>query len=234
MPPGAPTAPTRAVPPPPPPLQSRTGRVIKWGVAALLIAALGLGSWQLADTLLGRNNAGSGGNGSNQTQPKNNDTPQQPDPGKSLAIKHASVLGNSVKPETADKTIDGDPAPGWITPRYVNYAKFGNLETANDGSGIIVDLGSVQNVSGIDVDMWVAGQTAEVLAAPPEAANPGSVSAFTQPIVKLGRTEGKLQTTLDAPIRTRYVLIHITELPSEGTGGYRGGINEIKVLGQAG
>ncbi|MEV6727384.1 MULTISPECIES: protein kinase family protein [unclassified Streptomyces] len=229
---GAPTAAVRSVAPPPPPLQSRTGRVLKWGVAALLIAALGLGSWQLADTLLDRGKQGS--SGSNQTQPKNNESPKQPDPGKSLAIKNASVLGNSVKPEAVDKTIDGDPASGWITPRYVNYAKFGNLETANDGSGIIVDLGSVQDVSGIDVDMWVPGQTAEVLAAPPEAAPPGSVSAFTQPIVKLGRTEGKLQTTLDAPIRTRYVLIHITELPSDGTGGYRGGINEIKVLGPAG
>lgn len=43
---------TRPIVVPPPPLQSRTGRVLKWGVAALLIAALGLGSWQLADTLL--------------------------------------------------------------------------------------------------------------------------------------------------------------------------------------
>lgn len=218
-----------SVVPPPPPLQSRTGRALKWGVAALLIAALGLGSWQLADTLLDRNSGGT--NGPNHTQPEPDDAPKGPDPGKRLEIKHASVLGNSVKPELAEKTIDGDPASAWITPRYVNYAKFGNLEQDNDGSGIIVDLGKVQDVSGIEVDMYLAGQTAEVLAAAPDATNPGSIAGFTQHIVPSGRTERRLQTTLDAPIRTRYLLIHVSELPSDGTGGYRGGISEIKVLG---
>ncbi|MFC9293220.1 protein kinase family protein [Streptomyces sp. NPDC057011] len=228
-PPGTPPTPSLAVVPPPPPLNSRTGRALKWGVAALLIAALGLGSWQLADALLDHGTQGDGG--SSNTQPKDNDAPKEQKPGTNLPIKHVSVLGNSVKPELAEKTIDGDNASAWYTPRYVNYAKFGNLEQDNDGSGIIVDLGKVEDVSGIDVDMYVAGQTAEVLAAAPEAANPASISGFTHPVVKLGRTERRLQTTLDAPIRTRYLLIHISELPSDGTGGYRGGISEIKVLG---
>lgn len=35
-------------------MQSRTGKVLKWAVSALLIAALGLGSWQLAEALLDR------------------------------------------------------------------------------------------------------------------------------------------------------------------------------------
>lgn len=228
-PPGLSSTQNVTVVPPPPPLQSRTGRALKWGVAALLIAALGLGSWQLADTLLEHGNQGDSGP---QSQPKNDDSPQPPDrPGTPLPIRHASVLGNSVKPGDAAKTVDNDPASAWVTPRYVNYAKFGNLEQANDGSGIIVDLGSVQNVTGIDIDMYVAGQTAEVRAAAPDAANPASVADFHQQITKLGRTENKAQTTLGAPIRTRYVLVHITELPSEGTGGYRGGITEIKVLG---
>ena len=43
---------TQPVPAPPPPLQSRTGKALKWAVSALLIAALGLGSWQLADALM--------------------------------------------------------------------------------------------------------------------------------------------------------------------------------------
>ncbi|MCZ9340896.1 serine/threonine protein kinase, partial [Streptomyces sp. TRM76130] len=56
---------TQPVPPPPPPLQSRTGKALKWGVSALLIAALGLGSWQLADALMNR---GSTSDEQNQTQ----------------------------------------------------------------------------------------------------------------------------------------------------------------------
>ena len=45
---------TQQVTAPPPPLQSRTGKALKWAVSALLIAALGLGSWQLADALMDR------------------------------------------------------------------------------------------------------------------------------------------------------------------------------------
>lgn len=44
---------TQPISMPPPPLQSRTGKALKWAVSALLIAALGLGSWQLADALIG-------------------------------------------------------------------------------------------------------------------------------------------------------------------------------------
>ncbi|WP_326589140.1 protein kinase family protein [Streptomyces sp. NBC_01294] len=217
--------------PPPAPLQSRTGKVLKWGVAALLIAALGLGSWQLADTLLDHRKGGSGTSGSNSQTTDSDDAPKTPEPGKPLKIRDVSVLGNSVKPELAHKTIDGKADTAWYTPRYVNYAKFGNLEQDNDGSGIIVDLGTVQDVSEIDIDMHVPGQTAEVRAAAPEASSPGSIPDFTQVITKLERTGHKVQRTLDAPIRTRYLLIHISELPEDGTGGYRGGINEINVLG---
>ncbi|MGW2845538.1 protein kinase family protein, partial [Streptomyces sp. NPDC001274] len=54
---------------PPPPLQSRSGKVLKWAVSALLIAALGLGSWQLAETLISRIK-GSGADETTQTPPK--------------------------------------------------------------------------------------------------------------------------------------------------------------------
>lgn len=48
---------TQPLPTPPPPLQSRTGTALKWAVSALLIAALGLGSWQLADALMDHDKA---------------------------------------------------------------------------------------------------------------------------------------------------------------------------------
>ncbi|MEV7519097.1 protein kinase family protein [Streptomyces sp. NPDC091371] len=228
---GVSTAQNLAVAPPPPPLQSRTGRALKWGVAALLIAALGLGSWQLADTLL-RGNQGS--TGSTPTQNDSDDTPPKPDPGKPLQIKNVSEFtphGEATKPKDVPKTVDGNDSTAWITPQYLTFANFGNLDERADGSGIIVDLGKVQNVSGIDIDLNVPGQTIEVRAAAPEASSPRSLSDFSQAITKLERTERKLQGTIETPVRTRFVLIHITELPSDGAGGYRGGINEIKVLG---
>lgn len=66
--PGVTTQPVIAVPPAP--LQSRTGKVLKWAVSALLIAALGLGSWQLAETLLSKD---SGNDDTTQTTPENDD-----------------------------------------------------------------------------------------------------------------------------------------------------------------
>ncbi|MGW7437253.1 protein kinase family protein [Streptomyces sp. NPDC054849] len=234
MPPGVATAQSRAVAPPPPPLQSRTGRALKWGVAALLIAALGLGSWQLADTLLDHGTQ-KGNSGTSNTKTGTDDSPTS-EPGKPLKLSHARVLAiggeDQVKPELASKTIDGSGEAGWVTPQYLGFSNFGNLPGRKDGSGIVVDLGSVQNVTGLDVDLYVAGQKIQVLAAPQEASDPDSLSDFSQQLTKLEVAQKKLETTLETPVRTRYVLIHITDLPSDGEGGYRGGVNEIKVIGQ--
>ncbi|MCX4692192.1 protein kinase family protein [Streptomyces sp. NBC_01408] len=220
---------------PPAPLQSRTGRVLKWGVAALLIAALGLGSWQLADTLLERLNQGSNSD-TGPSQPPADDAPDKKEPSKALPLSQATVLaigGDQVKPEDADKTIDGSTDTGWVTPQYKGYPKFGNLPGRRDGSGIIVDLGSVQNVTGIELDLYAAGQKLQVRAAAPDASAPDSLDNFSQRLTKLETTQKKLQTTLEAPVRTRYVLVHITELPQDDEGHYRGGINNIKVLGHS-
>ncbi|MET9519616.1 serine/threonine protein kinase [Streptomyces sp. NPDC002994] len=228
--PGAPA--TQAIPPVPPrPLQSRTGKVLKWGVAALLIAALGLGSWQLADTLLDR---GQDSGDTKTSQPNDDEAPKKPDP-KPLSIADATVFapnGSGIEPEDVPNTIDGETGTAWITPHYQGFANFGNLPHRRDGSGIIVDLGSVKDVSGIDIDMYRSGQTVEVLAAGEEVSNPAAVSDFPQRMTKLELAEGKLEATLDKPVRTRYILIHITELPPEGSSNrFRGGISEIRVTG---
>ncbi|MFE6842103.1 protein kinase family protein [Streptomyces sp. NPDC057686] len=224
---------TRPVPVPPSPLQSRTGRVLKWGVAALLIAALGLGSWQLADTLLDRVKGDSGGT-SNSQSTKTKEDEKKPKESKPLHIAGASVFGKDpIKPEDAGKAVDGDPGTAWVTKIFYGYeGKFGNLDSYDDGSGIVVDLGSVQEVTGIEVEMRSAGHKVEVRAAAPEATTPRGIAGFPQELVKLGNAEKKLEATRDNPIKTRYVLVHITALPSEGGGdGFRGGINEIKILG---
>ncbi|MEU7602591.1 protein kinase family protein [Streptomyces sp. NPDC041003] len=225
---------TRPVAVPPPPLQSRTGRVLKWGVAALLIAALGLGSWQLADTLLDRVK-GDSGSPNNSQSTKTKEDEKKPKESKPLPITGASVFGKQpIKADDADKTIDGKHDTAWVTKIFYGYeGKFGNLDEYDDGSGIVVDLGSVQEVTGIDVDMRSAGHKVEVRAAAPEATSPRGISDFSQELVKLGNTGKKLEATRDTPIKTRFVLVHITALPSEGGDGFRGGINEIKVLGTA-
>lgn len=230
-PPGAHTTQVRPVPPPP--LQSRTGRVLKWGVAALLIAALGLGSWQLADKLLDRVQ-GESGSPNNSQSTKTDEDEKKPKESKPLQLAGASVFGKDpIKAEDAGKAIDGNHDTAWVTKIFYGYeGKFGNLDSYDDGSGIVVDLGSVQEVTGIDVEMRSAGHKVEVRAAAPEASSPRGISDFPQELVKLGSAGKKLEAARDTPVKTRFVLVHITALPSEGGGdGYRGGINEIKILG---
>ncbi|MGW7050211.1 protein kinase family protein [Streptomyces sp. NPDC054887] len=223
---------TQAVPAVPPhPLQSRTGKVLKWGVAALLIAALGLGSWQLADTLLNR---GQDAGETKSSEPSDDEAPKKRDP-KPIAISDASVFapnGDGIAPEKVPNSIDGNTGTAWLTGEYHGFANFGNLPQRKDGSGIIVDLGSVKDVSGLDIDMYRSGQTVQVRAAGEDASEPAALSDFTQKMTESAVADSKLEATLDKPVRTRYILVHITSLPPDGSSDrFRGGIAEIKVLG---
>lgn len=206
-------------------------RALKWTVSALLIAVLGLASWQVADHLLNRSD------GDETTQSQSTDGEQQKPPPrtpKDLKIADASVFapdGDGVKAEDVHLATDGNAGTAWITPKYNGYANYGNLPNRKGGSGIVVDLGSVQDVYGIDVAMYRGGQKVQVLAAGEGASSPSGLSDFSQRLTELGQTGSNVKTTLDKPVRTRYVLIHITELAPESANEFRGGISEIKVIG---
>jgi hypothetical protein len=219
---------------PPPPLQSRTGKALKWTVAALLIAALGLGSWQVADRLLDQGATPSDSPSPAQTTSGGGDD-KTPLPGKPIAIAGAAEFmpgGSGIQQEEVPKAIDGRAGTAWITPQYQGYANFGNLENRRQGSGIVVDLGRVQSVSGIHVDLYRSGQKVEVLAAGAGTSATTSLSDFPQRLTPLGTVGDAVDRTLDKPVRTRYVLIHITQLPQDGSPGlFRGGISEISLLG---
>ncbi|WP_229924285.1 serine/threonine protein kinase [Streptomyces sulfonofaciens] len=230
---GGPAVPA-PVEPPPPPLQSRTGRVLKWGVSALLIAALGLGSWQLADALLDRGKDAGAEPGASGTHDGGTGRKATLD-GKPLKIDSANEFapsGSGIQEDQVPLAVDGKKDTAWVTPYYQGYANFGNLPNRQEGSGIIVDLGSVQDVSGFDLDLYRSGQKLEVLAAGADASGPTALSDFPQRLTKLNTVGSTLKQALSKAVRTRYVLIHITSLPPERTQGrYRGGISEIKVLG---
>ncbi|MFI1466912.1 protein kinase family protein [Streptomyces wuyuanensis] len=230
--------PTAAQPvvPPPAPLESRTGKALKWTVAALLIAALGLGSWQVADKLLdNRNSSGGDPKGSTQTEGGDGKGDKRPiSPGKPLKISTATEFkpgGSGIQEDQVPLAVDGRTDTAWITPEYLGYPNFGNLPQRKDGSGIVVDLGSVQTVTGFDIAMSTGGQTIEVLAADENASRPTSLGDFSQRLSQSEKVGEQVKKTLERPMRTRYVLIHLTELPAAGSDSYRGGISEINVLG---
>ncbi|MFJ8536601.1 protein kinase family protein [Streptomyces sp. NPDC093591] len=224
---------TQPVPTPPPPLQSRTGKALKWAVSALLIAALGLGSWQLADALMDQ---GGKSEDNNQTQTTDEDGGDKPAaPLKQVpidSVQEFAPSGSGIQEDEVQLAVDGKADTAWVTPQYRGYPNFGNLPQRKEGSGLILDLGSVKNVSRLDITMYRSGQTAEVLAADADASAPTSLSEFSQRLTKLSSTGSSLQVELKKPIRTRYVLIHITELPEDGSADlFRGGISEVEIKG---
>ncbi|MEV1020062.1 serine/threonine protein kinase [Streptomyces sp. NPDC050264] len=225
---GRPAAPgvTQPVATPPPPLQSRTGKALKWAVSALLIAALGLGSWQLADALM---NQGGDSDETKQTQTTDGDddgkSPTKP-PGTSIAISGAHDFDpfgdNSEKPADIGKAYDSDPASYWQTDFYKG-AEFGNLKP---GLGIVLDLGKVQEVGKVQVSFM--GDTSVELRAVTtnDSSQPTSFSAY-QKFAEGSGTSVTLKP--DKTVKSRYLLVWLTKLPLTEDGTYRGRVKDIKV-----
>lgn len=241
---GAAAPPSRPRPPaqpaPPPALPGRTGKALRWGISLVVLAAVGLGSWGTAQALMDNHQPSSGAT----SLPAGVGGSHKPS-AKPAALHQLKITGAvefsprdvPIAASQAPLSIDGDPSTAWMTSQYLNYPRFGNYPNRADGSGIVVDLGSVQDVSAVKLILPVAGETLEVLAAPADAgsAPTGSSADFTQRIANLGevRSTDFTSDTLAKPVHTRYILIHITSLPVDptGTNAYRGGISEIQVLG---
>ncbi|MCZ7432533.1 protein kinase family protein [Streptomyces sp. WMMC1477] len=212
----------------PPTLPGRTGKVLKWGVSALLVAALGLGSWQIADALLrGERQTDSASQGQGGTEKQSEQSPvAKPETGKPVDIASARILDpggtGRESAQHAERAFDGDPDSYWQTLYYAN-ATFGNLKP---GVGLVLDLGSVQQVS--TLDLRFRGDTSvDFLAAPASAgAEPDSLGDFSKVDSGSG-SEVSLQAK--KPIMTRYVLVWLTELPLTEDDEYRGRITEIGV-----
>lgn len=208
---------------PPAPLQSRTGRALKWAVSALLIAALGLGSWQLAETLLDRDN-NSGDPGTTQTNPENGDdhAVEKSKPVPIVDAQDFDPLGDgSEKPQDIDHVYDGDTTTSWHTDGYFT-ADFGKLK---EGVGVVLDLGKVQQVGAVDVT-FLGGNTSVELRTSNSSAVPTMPNGFT----KIAEGSGtKVSLKPGKSVQARYLLVWLTELPPSSEGNFRGKISDIKV-----
>ncbi|GAA2085752.1 protein kinase family protein [Streptomyces albiaxialis] len=220
--PGGPANRAVAEQPAPPALPGRTGKVLKWGVSALLIAALGLGSWQVADALL----KGEPPKEKPKAPAQANDSAPV---GKPLKIVDAKDFDpespdGSENPDKVPDAYDGDPQTYWLTSKYIGHATFGNLKS---GAGIVLDLGKAQSVSKLKVD-FIGKTSADFLAAPKNVTSmPSSLSQFSK--VTSGNGE-HLSLKAKKPIKTRYVLLWLTKLPLSDDGNYRGRVTEVQVV----
>ncbi|MFI5684555.1 protein kinase family protein [Streptomyces sp. NPDC051636] len=213
---------------PPPPLQSRTGKALKWAVSALLIAALGLGSWQLADALMDQSNKSEDTPSTQTTDGGGKSGPKKPaTSGKPLAISHVRDFDpfgdQSEKPSDIGKVYDNSTGTYWQTDYYLSSA-FGNLKS---GVGVILDLGKVQQVGKVTVT-FVGETSVELRSASADAGSePTSFDAYTKVAEGSGTTvELKAGKTLNS----RYLLVWLTKLPLQPDDGkWRGRVADIKV-----
>ncbi|MCX5377196.1 protein kinase family protein [Streptomyces sp. NBC_00091] len=229
---GLPTA-QAVAPVPPPPLQSRTGRVLKWGVAALLIAALGLGSWQLADKLLEYRKPGNGENTQNQQQGPNDTTAKkEPAP---LSIKGAEEYAPDGTPQNTanvSKTYDGDAASYWRTKSFDD----GPEVKIKAGVGIVYDLGSEQEVSEASIALKYPGDRTTLTLYATDSLDPKGKVGSMKKIAGLTTKDTSVRLTAEKPVKARYVLLWITAMPHAGYDdfskpGYKQGITDVKFKG---
>ncbi|MFF7279333.1 protein kinase family protein [Streptomyces griseorubiginosus] len=225
---------TQAIAPPPPPLQSRTGRALKWAVSALLIAALGLGSWQLADALMER--GGTSDDNQSQTTDDGDKNSTAPKPTKTLSIENAQEYvaeGDAQHPGDVQLTYDNSMTTGWRTNSYKDGPKI----VIKPGVGIVYDLGSSQEVSAATLSLRYGGKytTAELYAA--DSLTPSSLDAMNK--IGSATTDGTTATIkVGKPVKSRYVLVWLTAMPYSGndsanfsTPGYKQAITNVKFTG---
>ncbi|MGW0367568.1 protein kinase family protein [Streptomyces coeruleorubidus] len=217
---------TQPVPTPPPPLHSRTGKALKWAVSALLIAALGLGSWQLADALMDQGGKNEDP-GQTQTNDGNDKSPKKPASGKPITVSGAhdfDPFGDQTeKPSDIGKVYDNSTATYWQTDFYLS-ADFGRLKP---GVGIILDLGKTQQVGKVTVT-FVGETSVELRSASADAGSePTSFDAYTKVAEGTGTT---VELKPGKSLKSRYLLVWLTDLPIQPDDGkWRGRVADIKV-----
>lgn len=225
---------TQQVAPPPPPLQSRTGKALKWAVSALLIAALGLGSWQLADALM--DHSQSEDPNQTQTTDEGDKNSTAPKPVTTLKIEDAAEYypdGKPQHPDDAKLTYDNDSSTYW---RSYSFDDGPVLAPFKKGVGIVYDLGSEQNVSAASIGLrYGGGYTAVSLYAADSLSSSAPLTSMTK--IAEAKTSGQeLKISAKTPAKARYVLVWITAAPyapgdQYSGSGFKQAITDVKFTG---
>ncbi|MFF3875802.1 serine/threonine protein kinase [Streptomyces sp. NPDC001978] len=226
---------TQPMQPPPPPLQSRTGKALKWAVSALLIAALGLGSWQLADALMDQGSSDDTNN--TQTTDGGDNGAGKTKPATPLPIKGAQEFvakGDAQHPGDVANTYDGDASTSWRTKTFNGGP---SIPPYKPGVGIAYDLGSAKELSSASIGLRYSGDHTTVKLYASDSLTPGSLDSLTQ--IGSVDTSGTTATVkLKKPVKSQYVLVWLTAVPYSGEdaasysgAGFKQAITEVKFTG---
>ncbi len=140
-----------------------------------------------------------------------------------ISAKDVDPYGNNDEnPAEAPQAFDDDPATAWHTVVYRKADMSGKK-----GVGLMFDLGTSRPVSAVQLSL--VGNGTDVTVA---AANDPTIAPETWQVLGQATAAGAdLRLRLPSPVNTQYVLVWFTHLPVSPSGGYQGGISEIKILG---
>lgn len=137
------------------------------------------------------------------------------------AISEFDPAGSDARPEpSAALAVDGDPRTAWRTLRYPTGG--------GRGVGLLLDLGRVRTVSGVDVALVGSGSVE--LRSPGIAASPPPGLDAYGVLTRASSRAGEARLRAPRPVLARYLVVWLTNLPPDG-GGFRGGIRTITVHG---
>jgi serine/threonine protein kinase len=190
------------------------------GIVALAIAVL-VGMFLAFD--IGRGN-GPGPSATRTTAPATPTVTGSPIP--VVKAQDFDPEGNGAEnPDQVALAIDGKADTGWRTLTYRGNPQLGGLKS---GVGLVLDLGSEQEVGSVEVSLVGSPTDVELFATPPGVDNPPADLADARRVagVTVDSTTGILR--VDPKQRTRFLVVWLTKLPAS-TGGYRGEITEVTV-----
>ena len=121
----------------------------------------------------------------------------------------------------AKLAVDGDPATAWTTSGYDQNFGPGGLKP---GVGLVLDLGSSQSVTSVEVRVDGGPTTVQLLAA--GETPPATVEGLAE--AAAGDGTGTLTLTPKEPLDARYVVLWLTSVPQAG-GEFRGAVAEVEV-----
>ncbi|NUS72907.1 MAG: hypothetical protein HOQ05_05815 [Corynebacteriales bacterium] len=165
-----------------------------------------------------------------------NDIPITNDPtknesveGSTLSATAVSVLdpeGDGAETSGYELTTDGDPNTSWETDGY-NSADFGGIKS---GMGIVIDLGSIQTVRGLEAELTTSGANVELRGSSILGTEKDEFEAIGKPAQN---AEQNVSFSLKKPFSGRYLLLWFYGLPESSSGNYdySVGVHEIRVTG---
>ncbi|MEU1287227.1 serine/threonine protein kinase [Kitasatospora sp. NPDC005856] len=208
----------------------RLRRVVKATAWTVALGAIGVASWQFVDSLRHTGPAtASPLPSATSTAPSPQASTHNPVP---LTVKDAlsyNPLGEGLEgKDSLANAIDGKIETQWTTQWYEDQF---SPSLYKAGTGLLLDLGSPQPVSSVNVQFAGGGHTAE-LRVPNASAAANPTRAPLADYTVVGKKSGNAADfTLDNPVTTRYVLVWLTGLTKDPDGKYRGHVAEVKVSG---